>query len=118
MNQEEKEEMSRVIAGSIASSATVVLIEHDVGIVLNRQPCGGVDYGRKLADGAPDEVRNNPDGIAAHFGTVHWELMSYFLKLVSGLFAGVMYHSSRSASCSSTRHGLQFRTRCDACFRR
>ncbi|TKB07894.1 MAG: ABC transporter ATP-binding protein [Mesorhizobium sp.] len=73
MNQEEKEEMSRVIREvNRVFGSTVVLIEHDVGIVLNLASHVVVlDYGRKLADGAPDEVRKNPDVIAAYLGTVH-----------------------------------------------
>lgn len=73
MNQEEKEEMSRVIAEvNRAFGTTVVLIEHDVGIVLGlAQHVVVLDYGRKVADGAPDEVRTNPDVIAAYLGTVH-----------------------------------------------
>jgi branched-chain amino acid transport system ATP-binding protein len=30
-----------------------------------------LDYGRKIGDGAPDEVRANPDVISAYLGTVH-----------------------------------------------
>ncbi|RWB98703.1 MULTISPECIES: ABC transporter ATP-binding protein [unclassified Mesorhizobium] len=73
MNQEEKEEMSRVIREiNRVFGSTVVLIEHDVGIVLNLASHVVVlDYGRKLADGAPDEVRKNPDVITAYLGTVH-----------------------------------------------
>ncbi|NHT76845.1 amino acid/amide ABC transporter ATP-binding protein 1 (HAAT family) [Rhizobium sp. PP-F2F-G38] len=73
MNQEEKQEMSRVIAEVNRSfGTTIVLIEHDVGIVLNLASHVVVlDYGRKVADGTPDEVRNNPDVIAAYLGTVH-----------------------------------------------
>jgi branched-chain amino acid transport system ATP-binding protein len=30
-----------------------------------------LDYGRKIGDGVPDEVKNNPDVIAAYLGTSH-----------------------------------------------
>jgi branched-chain amino acid transport system ATP-binding protein len=72
MNQDEKQEMSRVIAEvNRTFGTTVVLIEHDVGIVLGlAHHVVVLDYGRKVADGAPDEVRNNPDVIAAYLGTV------------------------------------------------
>jgi branched-chain amino acid transport system ATP-binding protein len=73
MNQDEKQEMSLVIADvNRTFGTTVVLIEHDVGIVLGlAHHVVVLDYGRKVADGAPDEVRNNPDVIAAYLGTVH-----------------------------------------------
>jgi branched-chain amino acid transport system ATP-binding protein len=51
---------------------TVVLIEHDIGVVLGLSHHVLVlDYGRKVGDGTPDQVRTNPDVIAAYLGTVH-----------------------------------------------
>nr|WP_309574483.1 ABC transporter ATP-binding protein [Rhizobium sp. AP16] len=73
MNQDEKRDMSRVIAEvNRAFGTTIVLIEHDVGIVLGLASHVVVlDYGRKVADGGPDEIRTNPDVISAYLGTVH-----------------------------------------------
>jgi branched-chain amino acid transport system ATP-binding protein len=73
MNQDEKETMSRLVREARAKlDLTVVLIEHDVGIVMGLASHVVVlDYGRKVGDGAPDEVRNNPDVIAAYLGAVH-----------------------------------------------
>jgi len=49
-----------------------VLIEHDMGVVMDISDRVVVlDYGRKIGDGSPDEVRSNPDVISAYLGTVH-----------------------------------------------
>jgi len=73
MNQDEKQEMSRLVAEvNMQLGTTVVLIEHDVGVVMGlAHHVVVLDYGRKVGDGAPDEVRTNPDVIAAYLGTVH-----------------------------------------------
>ena len=73
MNQDEKAEMSRfVLEANRSFGTTVVLIEHDIGVVMGLSHHVVVlDYGRKVGDGEPDEVRRNPDVIAAYLGTVH-----------------------------------------------
>lgn len=73
MNQDEKHEMSRLIRETNASlDTTIVLIEHDMGVVMGLSDHVVVlDYGRKVGDGSPEEVRRNPDVIAAYLGTVH-----------------------------------------------
>ena len=73
MNHDEKQTMSRIIRDVNRSlGTTIVLIEHDVGVVMNLADHVVVlDYGRKVADGAPEDVRKNPDFIAAYLGTVH-----------------------------------------------
>ena len=51
---------------------TVVLIEHDMGVVMDISDRVVVlDYGKKIGDGTPDEVRNNPEVISAYLGTGH-----------------------------------------------
>jgi branched-chain amino acid transport system ATP-binding protein len=73
MNVEEKQDMSRFILDvNEEFGTTIVLIEHDMGVVMDISDRVVVlDYGRKIGDGAPDEVRNNPEVISAYLGTVH-----------------------------------------------
>ncbi len=73
MNSEEKAEMSGFILDTQREfGTTVVLIEHDIGVVMNLSDHVVVlDYGRKVGDGTPDEVRNNPEVIAAYLGVKH-----------------------------------------------
>ncbi len=73
MNVEEKEDMSRfVIDVNEQFGTTMALIEHDMGVVMDLSDRVIVlDYGRKLADGTPDEVRANQDVIDASLGVPH-----------------------------------------------
>ncbi|MDR3464702.1 MAG: ABC transporter ATP-binding protein [Xanthobacteraceae bacterium] len=73
MNAQEKAEMSEFVSGiNRHLGTTVVLIEHDVGIVMTLSNHVVVlDYGRKIGDGTPAEIRSNADVIAAYLGTVH-----------------------------------------------
>jgi branched-chain amino acid transport system ATP-binding protein len=73
MNQNEKEEMSGFIRHTNRTlGTTMLLIEHDVGVVMDLSDQVVVlDYGRKVGDGSPESVRNDPEVIAAYLGTVH-----------------------------------------------
>ncbi|MCG8595821.1 MAG: ATP-binding cassette domain-containing protein, partial [Kiloniellales bacterium] len=73
MNVEEKEDMCRfVLDVNDEFGTTIALIEHDMGVVMDISDRVVVlDYGRKLADGPPDEVRGNPDVIDAYLGVSH-----------------------------------------------
>ena len=71
MNVEEKQDMCRFILDvNDEFGTTIVLIEHDMGVVMDISDRVVVlDYGRKIGDGAPDEVRRNEDVIRAYLGT-------------------------------------------------
>ena len=73
MNVEEKEDMSRfVLDVNDEFGTTVALIEHDMGVVMDISDRVIVlDYGRKLADGSPDEVRADQAVIDAYLGVSH-----------------------------------------------
>jgi branched-chain amino acid transport system ATP-binding protein len=73
MNLEEKQDMCRFILDvNDEFGTTVVLIEHDMGVVMDISDRVVVlDYGKKIGDGAPDEVRANPDVVRAYLGTSH-----------------------------------------------
>lgn len=73
MNLEEKEDMCRFILDVNAQfGATIALIEHDMGVVMDiADRVMVLDYGRKISDGAPDEVRNDQTVIDAYLGAVH-----------------------------------------------
>ena len=73
MNVEEKEDMSRFILDvNDEFGTTIALIEHDMGVVMDLADRVVVmDYGRKIGDGSPEEVRNNQAVIDAYLVVPH-----------------------------------------------
>jgi branched-chain amino acid transport system ATP-binding protein len=73
LNPRESEEMSalllRIRAGEVGDRCSILLIEHDMGVVMRISDHVVVlDHGKKISDGTPEHVRNDPQVIAAYLG--------------------------------------------------
>ncbi len=75
MNSEEKEDMARFVLDINADrGTTIVMIEHDMGVVMDVSSRVTVlNFGEKIADGLPEEVRRNQDVQDAYLGEQHDE---------------------------------------------
>jgi branched-chain amino acid transport system ATP-binding protein len=73
MNLQEKEDMSRFILDvNNQFGTTIALIEHDMGVVMDLSDRVVVlDYGRKIADGTPEQVKRDQAVIDAYLGVAH-----------------------------------------------
>ncbi|MEN3372425.1 ABC transporter ATP-binding protein [Dechloromonas sp. ZS-1] len=69
LNPKETIEVDHLVRKVADSGVTVVLVEHDMKMVMNLSDRILVlDYGKKLAEGTGEEIRKNPDVIAAYLG--------------------------------------------------
>jgi branched-chain amino acid transport system ATP-binding protein len=83
MNLEEKEDIARFIIDIFEGQGAtypdtpvlrdgvscIVLVEHDMGVVMDiADRIVVLDFGKKIAEGTPEEIKNNPQVIAAYLG--------------------------------------------------
>ncbi|MGI6162099.1 MAG: ABC transporter ATP-binding protein [Christensenellales bacterium] len=69
MNTREKESLNELLDEIVRHGVTILIIEHDMKMIMNVADYIYVlNYGKKLAQGTPEEVQNNPEVIAAYLG--------------------------------------------------
>ena len=69
LNDAETEDLAELLFKIRQTGITIFLVEHDIRLVMGvSDRIVVMNYGRKIAEGPTDEVRNDPDVIAAYLG--------------------------------------------------
>lgn len=69
LNTQETEALAEVITRIHRAGTTIILIEHDMSLVMKiAQRIVVLDFGKKIAEGTPEEIKAHPDVIAAYLG--------------------------------------------------
>jgi branched-chain amino acid transport system ATP-binding protein len=85
MNPAEKHDLAALIRSTRERGVTVLLIEHDMGLVMSIcDRIAVLDFGRKIAEGRAEEVRSSPEVIEAYLGRPDVEEGASFEELESG----------------------------------
>jgi branched-chain amino acid transport system ATP-binding protein len=70
LNRQETDALAALLRDIVQTGTAILLIEHDMNLVMNvADEIAVLDFGRLIAKGKPDEIRRNPDVIAAYLGT-------------------------------------------------
>jgi branched-chain amino acid transport system ATP-binding protein len=70
LNRQESDALAALLRRIVKTGTAILLIEHDMNLVMNvADEIAVLDFGRLIAKGKPDEIRRNPDVIAAYLGT-------------------------------------------------